>query len=89
MIRIKSRHAKKHMARVAELPCVVCGVTGVQVHHIRSADFCGLGLRASDWFTFPLCHIHHAELHADKRHWEMVYGNQADHVDATLDQLYG
>ena len=51
------------MGRVARLPCVVCKETlgletfGVQVHHIRDGQ--GMGERASNWLTVPLCQYHH------------------------------
>jgi len=45
------------MGRVAELPCAVCGIHGVQVHHIRTGV--GMGRRASDFETIPLCPEHH------------------------------
>ena len=54
---------KAHMGRVARLPCVVCKETlgletfGVQVHHIRDGQ--GMGERASNWLTVPLCQYHH------------------------------
>jgi len=52
--------SKRHMARVAELPCVVCGTSPVQVHHIRMANLTGAGQRCSDWLTMPLCNPDHA-----------------------------
>ena len=81
--------SKKHMARVAELPCIACGYQPVHVHHIRKAPLTGAGLKASDWFAFPLCQKHHADLHSDIPAWEMAYGSQVSHVERTLDTLYG
>lgn len=75
--------SRKHMERVAQLPCVVCEGPA-QVHHIRKAPITGGGQKASDWFTFPLCRKDHAELHADIPLWEMRYGDQLMHVVATL-----
>lgn len=42
---------KAHMARVAQLPCMVCGVYGVEVHHE--------GKPRSDMNVLPLCPPHH------------------------------
>lgn len=81
--------SRKHLARVANLPCVVCGSTDVQVHHIRQSGISGAGQKASDWLTFALCARDHADLHAGIKTWEMRYGRQIDHVTKTLEKLYG
>lgn len=44
---------KLHMARVAALPCVVCGGRPVEVHHIREGQ--GASQRAQDMLTVALC----------------------------------
>lgn len=80
--------SKKHLSRVASLPCVVCESSEVQVHHIRMAPITGGSLKASDWLTFPLCRADHENLHADIPVWEMRYGRQIDHVVRTLARLY-
>lgn len=81
--------SRKHLARVATLPCVVCGTSEVQVHHLRMAPITGAGHKASDWLTLPLCQRDHADLHADIPLWEMRYGRQIDHIVKTLGRLYG
>lgn len=81
--------SKRHMERVAELPCVICGRHGVQVHHIRVSGLTGASLKASDWLTIALCPEEHAILHSDIKAWERRNGKQIDHVTATLEQLYG
>ena len=86
---MKPIKSAKHLARVAELPCVVCESDEVQVHHIRDMNFCGAGQKASDWFTFPLCQGCHALLHSDIKAWEMSFGKQIKHVEQTLEMLYG
>ncbi|ARO14403.1 hypothetical protein BVG79_01057 [Ketogulonicigenium robustum] len=51
-MRSKERKAaQKHMAAVAQLPCLVCGCYGVEVHHE--------GKPRSDWNVLPLCPRHH------------------------------
>ena len=44
---------KRHLDRVASLPCCLCGDTPVQVHHVREGQ--GMAQRASNWLTVPLC----------------------------------
>lgn len=79
----------RHLKRVVELPCVVCGGYPVQAHHIRMANLTGAGQKCSDWLTIPLCADDHANLHSDMPLWEMRNGRQIDHVTKTLERLYG
>ena len=81
--------APKHLKRVAELPCVVCGTVPVQCHHIRMANLTGAGQKCSDWLTMPLCPEEHALLHKDIKAWERRNGRQIDHVTKILARLYG
>lgn len=46
---------KKHMARVAQLPCIICGSWPVNVHHAET----GGGGRKDDMKVLPLCYNHH------------------------------
>jgi hypothetical protein len=63
--------SKEHLRFVARQPCLICGRSPTQAHHIRYAQSRGLGLKVSDEFTVPLCAIHHTENHAtgDERKW--------------------
>ena len=58
---------KAHLARVAQLPCVLCGDSPVEVHHVRTGA--GLSQRSSHYLTVPLCPACHRGqfgLHGDK-----------------------
>jgi hypothetical protein len=58
---------KRHMDRVAQLPCMVCGSAPVEIHHIREGQ--GMSQRASNWLTVPLCPSCHRGpngIHGDK-----------------------
>lgn len=46
-----TKAAKDHMGRVKQLPCMICGVTGVEVHHE--------GKPRNDMRVLPLCPPHH------------------------------
>lgn len=54
---------KRYLAKLAELPCVLCEQIGQQqqgrifLHHIREGQ--GMSQRASDWLAIPLCHSCH------------------------------
>jgi DNA recombination protein Rad52 len=57
------RRDKGHRRYVASLPCLVCGQSPCQAHHISFAQPRALGRKVSDEWTVPLCVKHHAELH--------------------------
>ena len=67
----KRVRSKEHLRFVAQQPCVICGRTPAQAHHIRYAQSRGIALKVSDEFTVPLCAIHHRENHTtgDERRW--------------------
>jgi hypothetical protein len=58
-----------HRKFVSAQPCLVCGRTPVDAHHLRFAQPRALGRKVSDEFTVPVCRVHHRELHR--------YGNEA------------
>ena len=59
----KRYRSKEHLKFVASQPCLICGRTPSQAHHIRYAQAKGLGLKVSDEFTVPLCATHHSDNH--------------------------
>lgn len=54
---------KEHLKFVGRQPCLICGRTPSDAHHLRFAQIRGLGVKVSDEFTVPLCRTHHRELH--------------------------
>ncbi len=59
---MSSAAGKRHMARVAKVPCVLCMHVGLGespslVHHLKYGS--GVSDRASDVMTIALCHEHH------------------------------
>ena len=62
---------KEHCKFVAFQPCVVCGRTPSEAHHIRFAQPRALGRKVSDEYTVPVCRLHHRELHGygDEASW--------------------
>jgi ERF superfamily len=65
------RRDKRHLRSVGTQPCVVCGRTPSDAHHLRFAEPRALGCKVSDEFTVPLCRSHHRALHeaGDERAW--------------------
>jgi hypothetical protein len=67
---------RAHLKFVAAQPCLVCGRTPSDPHHIKFAEQRALGRKVSDRFTVPICRLHHRELHrrGNERAW---WDNQA------------
>jgi hypothetical protein len=67
---------KEHCKFVAFQPCVVCGRTPSEAHHIRFAQPRALGRKVSDEYTIPVCRLHHRELHGygDEASWWAAIG---------------
>ena len=62
---------KEHCKYITTQPCVVCGRTQSEAHHIRFAQPRALGRKVSDEYTVPVCRLHHRELHryGDEASW--------------------
>ena len=62
---------KEHSRFVSRQPCVVCGRTPADPHHLRFAQPRALGRKVSDEYTVPVCRTHHRELHGygDEASW--------------------
>lgn len=79
---------KKHLARVAKLPCCICREWNETVvpHHRTGA---GMGRKDCDYNTMPLCYIHHTAgglgvaVHAGEETWEGIYGTQDSFIAET------
>ena len=62
---------KDHRKFVSTQPCVVCGRSPADAHHLRYTQPRALGRKVSDEFTVPVCRVHHRELHrhSDEAAW--------------------
>jgi hypothetical protein len=67
----KRQRNKEHLRFVAQQPCVICGRTPSDPHHLRFAQARALGRKVSDEFVVPLCRSHHRALHrvGNERGW--------------------
>jgi hypothetical protein len=59
-VRMRDRN---HLRFVTTQPCLACGRSPSDAHHLRFAEQRALGRKVSDEFTVPLCRLHHRELH--------------------------
>jgi hypothetical protein len=62
---------KEHCKFVATHPCVVCGRSPSETHHVRFAQPRAMSRKVSDEYTVPVCRLHHRELHryGDEASW--------------------
>ena len=62
---------REHVRFVIKQPCLICGRTPSDPHHLRFAQHRALGRKVSDEFTVPLCRGHHREVHrcGDEAAW--------------------
>ena len=66
---------KEHRNFVAMQPCLVCGRTPADPHHLRFAQPRAMSRKVSDEFTVPVCRLHHRELlaHGDEKlFWKRI-----------------
>ena len=62
---------REHLKFVSSQPCLVCGRTPSDAHHVKFAEQRAMGRKVSDRFTVPICRLHHRELHrrGNERAW--------------------
>jgi hypothetical protein len=62
---------KDHLRFVSAQPCLICGRTPSDPHHLRFAQSRALGRKVSDEWIVALCRGHHREVHShgDKSDW--------------------
>ena len=62
---------KDHLRFVSTQPCLICGRTPADPHHLRFAQSSALGRKVSDEWVVALCRGHHRDVHrhGDERDW--------------------
>jgi hypothetical protein len=82
------RHRDKtHLKFVASQPCLICGRSPADAHHLRFTQPRAMGRKVSDEFTVPLCRTHHRDNHrfGDEQAW---WSKQAIDPVGTSRQLW-
>lgn len=80
-MRIPKRYrweSAKWLKWVKSQQCCGCGGSADDPHHIIGHGQGGMGTKAHDLFTIPLCRACHYALHADMRVWEAEHGSQIE-----------
>lgn len=92
---------RNHLRFVATQPCLVCGRTPSDAHHLKFAERPAMGRKVSDKFTVPVCRIHHRDLHkrGNERSWWESQGIDplpiaaglwlSSHADSSVTELAG
>jgi Protein of unknown function (DUF968) len=78
-MRIPKRYrweSAKWLKWVKSQQCCGCGSSADDPHHIIGHGQGGMGTKAHDLFSIPLCRACHDALHADMRAWEAEHGSQ-------------
>lgn len=82
---------QRHMQRVKELPCCLCGASAPSdAHHILDGRV--KGRKAHDFCTIPVCrdcHTGRSGLHGDKAMLKIMKENELNLLGETLKKLYG
>jgi len=81
--------SRAYLMHVASLPCLVCRTSPCQAHHLIGGRH-GMGMKAGDDMTVPLCPICHASLHADgnETRWLAERGIDGPALAATMYQRW-
>ncbi|MCW2255115.1 hypothetical protein M2263_001206 [Providencia alcalifaciens] len=87
--KLKRWESVKYLQWVKSQPCCVCNAIADDAHHIIGHGQGGIGTKAHDLFTIPLCRIHHSELHKDPKEWEREHGSQIVFLFKFLDRSMG
>lgn len=69
-------------------PCAGCNHQADDAHHLIGHGQGGVGTKAHDSFTIPLCRICHDQLHRDPRAFEQKHGSQLEMMKNTLDRAF-
>ncbi len=61
---------------VKTLPCSYCGAQADDAHHAIGLGLSGMGMKADDLATMPICREHHTDIHAGhiskESQWEFI-----------------
>ena len=80
----------RHLDKVANLACCLCGIKPVELHHILEGRI--PGRRSSHWTTIPLCvscHRGPKGIHGDKAMLKIMKTTEIELLAKVLEAVYG
>jgi hypothetical protein len=88
---MKTKASRNHLSVAASYPCIICGASEVELHHVSTGA--GMGRKNPDCHVVSLCHIHHRTggygiaIHAGLKAWEDNFGKQSELLYTFLCQM--
>ena len=86
---MKPKERKKRFNELSEYGCCICR-RPAEIHHLIGFAYRGIGQKATDENTIPLCVEHHRGAqgihHLGLKTWEKAYGKQDYHLE-TIDNI--
>lgn len=85
-----AKERKQRFNRLSELGCCIC-LKPAEIHHLIGYRYRGMGQKAEDQYTIPLCAEHHRGqmgIHRlGRKEWERVFGEQEYHLKKVNNNL--
>jgi hypothetical protein len=83
---LSKQERRERFEALAEMGCAICGQPP-QIHHLIGVRYRGMGQKAHDMYTIPLCMNHHTGqqgIHkVGMKQWEFQYGTQEHLLEVT------
>lgn len=74
LVKQKATPLPKYLKWVKTLPCALCGGPGGDAHHLVGVGHMGgMGMKAPDLMTSPLCRECHGRVHREPELWTMQW----------------
>ena len=81
---------KQHLDRLAQLPCALCGASGVHIHHLLEGRV--KNRKSGHWTSIPLCPDCHTGsrngIHGQRVMWNVQKKTELELLGETLEKLY-
>lgn len=82
---------KRHLDRLSEMPCALCGAHGVHIHHILDGRI--KGRKSGNFTAIPLCpDCHtgsHNGIHGRQAMLKVMKKTELELLGETIEALYG
>ena len=76
---MKAKERKARFNALSQHGCCIC-LRPAEIHHLLGIKYSGMGQKADDEYTIPLCVEHHRGHigihHLGQRKWESIFGEQ-------------